>query len=407
MKSNFKKGPGSLINLEVALDVKEFSSYWEDARNQALNLVQVKGFRPGTAPKELAEQGLDKEKVFGKAAEEAVRVSLNKISQENDWVMIDKPKIEITEGAPDSGLKYQAELVVFPEIKLANYKKIAKEILTEKKEIAVSPEEVEKSLNWVRESRAKLIRVDRTAGRGDAVDVNIESSVHGKLLPGGTLKGDRFVLGESRFMPGFDDQLVNHCAGEALNFSLTAGDDYWNKDLRGKTVDFRIKINGVFSRQLAELNDDFAKSLGLSFSTIGEVKASIESGLKIEKEQKEQDRIRVKIIEEIIKASKIDTPQILIEKTLDGLVKEVQIMTSVREPALSESELRRELAPRAKQRVLADLVIYKIVEQEKLEPSREEVEAEGQKLNLDLKTHYDYSYSTVRNRKLFEFLEKK
>src|SRR3989344_5050414 len=83
MKSTFKKLPGSVIELEVALDQKEFQSYWENAYNQAIANVQIKGFRPGTAPKELADQAVDKDRVFEKSAQEAVKISLDEISQEN------------------------------------------------------------------------------------------------------------------------------------------------------------------------------------------------------------------------------------------------------------------------------------------------------------------------------------
>lgn len=406
MKSNFKKEPGSLINLEVELDSKEFSPHWESAYNQALNQVQVKGFRPGTAPQELADKQVDKEKVFEQAAHEAVRASLSETTQEHNWTIIDQPKIEITQVSPQDGLKYKTQLTVFPEVEIGNYKKIAKKILAEKKEIKVESEEIDKALNWLRESRAKLTRVNRGAAKGDVLEVDVKTYVEGKAVPGSELKGDRFVLGEGRFIAGFDDKLANHSEGETLDFSITAGDDYWNKDLRGKPVEFKVKIDGVFARQLPELNDDFARGLGSSFSTLDDVKTSIESGLKAEKGEREQDRIRAKMIDEIAQASKIDVPKILVEKTLDSLIKEVRAVADHGALAAKEEELRRNLEERARERVLRDLVIYKIVQEEKLEPTREEVHAQAQKLNLDVGQHYDYSYGIARNRKLFEFLER-
>src|SRR3989344_3162997 len=150
-KSTLKKLPGSKIELEVILDREEFQSYWQTAYDRALSQIHLKGFRPGTAPKELADQAVDKEKVFQEATTGSVRWSLDKIIQENNWTIIDKPKIEVDEYK--LGLKYKAILTIFPEIQLGNYKKIAKKFFSEKKEIKMEPAEVDKALEWLRQSK--------------------------------------------------------------------------------------------------------------------------------------------------------------------------------------------------------------------------------------------------------------
>ncbi len=407
MKSSFKKQPSSIIDLEVSLDSKEFNVYWQTIYDRALENVAIKGFRPGAAPRELADKAIDKEAVFHKAAEEAVRASLNELSEDNHWTIIDQTKIELTEADPEKGLKYKAELTVFPEIELGNYKKIAKKVFSEKQPVKVEPEEIEKSLEWLRQSRAKLTRGSRPSERGDLVEASIESFTGGKLIQGGKLDGDRFILGESRFLPGFDDQLVNHKEGEILNFSLTAPADYWQKDLQGRQIDFKIKIRGVFKRELAELNDDFAKGLGSNFQTLEAVKTSIKQGIEAEKQDKERERLRLKIIEEVIKTSKIDLPKIMIEKTLGNMISETKAMMAGNTKfSYSDEEFKKQLEPRARERVLANLVMHKIAQIEHLEPTEEEIKAEAKVHNLDLKTYYDYTWSRVRNRKLFEFLER-
>ncbi len=413
MKTNFEKMSGSKIELEVTLEPKEFHDYWQTAYDQAVSQVQIKGFRPGAAPKDLADQAINKEKVFEVAAQQAIRLSLKEASEANNWIIIDQPKVEILEATPlskadadkNAGLKYKAELITLPVVTLGNYKKIAQKVLADKKIVTVDPQEIIKTLDWLRQSRAKLSRVSRQAAKGDLIDVDIDTFNDHKPLTGGQIKNDRLVLGESRFVSGFDDQIVSHKESETLEFSLTTPTDYWQQELQNKKLDFKVKINAVFERQLPELDDQFAKGLGPNFAGIEQVKENIASGLKVEKEEKEQERLRAKMLDEIITASKIDPPQILIDKTLDGLLEETKQLIKSSSQKYTDEELKKSLKDRAVQRVLANLVIHEITKVEQLEPTPAEVEQEAKTKNLDLEQNYDYIYSIIRHKKLFQFLE--
>src|SRR3989344_5493544 len=267
MESKFKKLPNSVISLEASLSADEFKPYWDGASERGVWRVEQKGFGPGMAPKEIAEQAINKEAVFETALEDAVRHSLNSITQENDWTVIDTPKVEVVSADclpsdPKGVLKFKAEVVVFPEINLPDYKKIARKVQADKKEVSVTDEEIEKSLDWLRKSRAKEIRVARPAKMGDVVELEIKTSVGGTPLSGGEIKHDKFALGDGRFIPGFEANLENRKEGEEIKFSLTAPADYWKKELQGKQLDFEVKLGAVFERELAAADDAFAKSLG-------------------------------------------------------------------------------------------------------------------------------------------------
>ena len=142
MKHTHKKLPNSQVELEEVLDHKEFLDYYQPVHDQALSSVHLKGFRPGTAPKELAEKAVDQEKVFDEAVNRAVRENLQEITKDNNWQLIDQPRIEVVDTNPAAGmgLKYKATLTIFPEVKLGNYKKLARQVLAEKKEAKVTRE---------------------------------------------------------------------------------------------------------------------------------------------------------------------------------------------------------------------------------------------------------------------------
>lgn len=285
----------------MVLDQKEFLSYYKEVNDRALASVQIKGFRPGMAPKELAEQAVDKEKVFNEAARNAVRWSLDEVSKDNEWTLIDTPRIEI-EDSKDLGIKYKAELTIFPEIKLGDYKKIARKILAERKDVKVEPKEIEQTLEWIRNSRKV----------GDKVP---------------------------------------------------------------------------------ELNDEFAKSIG-KFQDMEELKKSVGEGLLMEKQTKETDRLRLKMLEEIIKASEIDLPEIMVRKTYENM--NSQLGPMFKASGKPEEEIKKQLEDRARNNVASNLVIHKIAQVEKLEPKSEEVDEKGD---------YQHNYGVIQQQKVFSFLE--
>lgn len=413
MKHTFKKLPDSIVELEVILDHEEFLNYWQPVYDSALSGVHLKGFRPGTAPKEMAEKAVNNEAVFSEAVNKAARDSLKEISQENDWQLIDQPKVEVLDS--EKGLKFKATLTLFPEVKLGNYEKVVKKVLAEKKEVAISNEELEKSINWVLGSRAKIVKANREAKKGDLAEIEFFGSIDGKPLDGASGKSDQFILGEGKFIAGFEENIVGHKAGESVEFSVNFPKDYWKEDLRDKKVDFKVKIEEVFDRQLPELNDEFAKGLG-KFETAEALKKSLKEGLTKEKESKEKERLQIKIMEEIIKNSNFDLPRVMVDRTLDNLVAEYKAMVSPEaEKVETDQETKKRLEEKARNSVAGNLVLYQIAKDHKLEPSPEEVEKETNNFlsrsefsrnpKIDPQKVYDYSYGIVQNRKVFEYLQ--
>ncbi len=441
MKYTSKKMPESVVELEAVLSHQEFLDFYQPVFNHALEHVELKGFRPGTAPKDLAEKAVDKEKVFHEAASEAVRNTLKKIMQENDWQFIDQPNIEISETNPqaDIGLKFKATLSVFPEVKLGNYQKIAKKNLKDEKEVSVDDEEIKKSIDYVLNSRAKLTRVNREAKKGDVADIHFSGFIEGpvrssppigssgpRLRAGATSNGmdsginghDQFILGEGKFIPGFEDNIIGHKEKDKFDFSVNFPEDYWKEDLKNKKVDFKVEVHGVFERQLPELNDEFVKGIG-KFENVESFRKNVREGLLQEKKSKERERIRLKILEEIIKDSKIELPKVMVERTLDNMVEEYkhysQKLNKIKQE--DDADLKKRLEERAKNSVSTNLVLYQISKEQNLEPASEEVEKgvndflnhsrlSGQPADkIDPGQLYDYIYDELKNKKVFEYLE--
>jgi len=413
MRYKAKKQPQSQVELSVQIDGEQFKKYWEQAYEKTRLGVTVKGFRPGTAPKEIVDPLIDKEKVFDTAAQAAVKESLAEITEENQWQIIDQPKIDVAEASPDQGLSYTTTITLFPETQLGDYRGVAEKIIAEfdKKisQLAVTEAEINQSLDWLLDSRAAEVRSARPAKNGDVVQADIKSAVGGQLLPGGELKKERFVVGKSNFLPGFDEKIINHAAGETLNFVITVPADYWNKDLQGRTVNFTVVIHSIFERQRPALNNDFAASLGPNFKTVDDLRESIRDGALAEKKNKEREKMRLALIDGIAAQAKCDPPAIMVQRTLDGMVADLRAV--IEKTGKNESEIRAELQERAEKNVLNNLIMHAIARQEKLFPSPEEIEIEKSQTpaellkRFDARSAEDYIYGVLLNKKVFEYLE--
>ncbi len=376
MKYTHKDLAGSAKHIEVNLTQVEFSKYWDVVYEDVLKEVEIKGFRKGTAPRQMADAAVDKDKVFSEAATRAIREILKEITQEKDWEIIDQPKVNIEE--KEGGIIFQIDVIVFPEIKLGDYKKISKKYFSEKKEVSVGDDEIQEAINWILNSRAKIVRTTNPAKMGDVVNIEYKG------------KPDQFVLGHSHIEKGLDEKIVGHKEGEEFD---------------------GIKLSGVFERQLPELNDALAQELG-TFKTVDELKNSIKEGIQKEKEIKESEKIRMKVLEEVIKDSKMEIPEVMVEKTLAGMMEEYRAYFK---DNFKEDEVREKLKSQAQNSVASSLVLYKIAKDEKIEPTAEEIEAESNKFlatlrpehaqKIDPQRIYNYSYDIVKNKKVFDFLE--
>lgn len=409
MEKDIKKLPGAQVEIEVKLTDPEFQGYYQPIYDDALKGVEIKGYRKGMAPKEMADGYLKKEEIFNAAVEDAVRFSLDEIKTENDWVLIDQPKIEVTNAGP--GLTYKATLTLFPDVDLTDYKKVAKEIFSKEVKVDITEEELKKTLDWVLNSRASETRVDRESKEGDLMEIDLDAFHESKPISNSSFKKEKFILGDSKFIPGFDKALAGKKENDEFNFKLEAPKDYWQKDYQGKELEFKGKVHSVFERAVPELNDEFAKSLGPSFKTVDDLHKNMREGLTMEKKNKEVEKQSIEVLKKVTKNSKMDIPEVLIERTLDSLV---QDMLKNMGPTASEQsadpekfvkELREQLRERAKENVASHLVIYKLAKVEGLEPTKEEISAQAAMYGLNPETDNGYLYDTIQTQKVFQFLK--
>jgi len=424
MEHKIKYLPKSQIELEVVLSPSEMEIFWKSAREKVLSETHLNGFRKGNVPEELIKNTDLEEKIFDEAANFAFRKSLKEIVESLDLELIGQPEINIKKIAPDNEFIYVLKSAILPKPKLGDYKEISKSVFQEKKEIEVTDKELNEAIDWLRKSRAKTVEINRPAQKNDVVEIETHGFIDGKEIDAFPKK-DRFILGEGRYPKGFEENLEGLEKGKEKEFALEISKDYWKEDLRNKTMNFKVKLNGVYERHLPEMNDEWAKSLG-NFSSFEELKSSIKEGISMEKEFKERDRLRIMLLDKLIEQTEIDLPEILVEgetenqfQMLKNFVAEqgIDFQDYLGRIKKDEESLKKELRKEAEKTLKGFIILRTIAKLENCEPNPEEIEEamnaylnqqamQGVDVNqIDKGALLEYTKERLTNEKVFQFLE--
>jgi trigger factor len=317
-----KKLPRSQVEIEISVPAAEFEKFVDSAAEEFSKDLKIDGFRPGKAPRSVVEQKVGAEKVLAHGAEKAIKKTYVDAIVKNKIEVIGEPKITITKIAKGNDLEYKAVAAVMPAVALSNYRKDVKSVKKFEPE-KVTEEQVQKELSSLQKSRAKIITMTREARIGDRVEIDFEVFVDGKLIEGGAAKNHPLNIGENYFIPGFEDHLVGMKEKDEKDFELAFPKEYHQKSLAGKPALFKVKMILVQEKELPEMNDEFAKSMG-NFENLEALKKSIFEGIEMEHKKKNEEQWRTAAIEKIAAESQIELPDILIEQETDKMMAELE-----------------------------------------------------------------------------------
>ena len=407
--------------LSVELTKEELKAYVDRVEAVIGQDLSIDGFRKGKVPKDQLKKHLDPARVLESALDIAVKDSLAKVLQEENLDIINFSKLEIKENTPEK-LVYKVLLTLFPEVKIKDIKnsKVAK------KDVSLEEKEVDETLNSIKTSRASYTNKDGPAEKGDRIEIDFDVKAEGALIEGGTSKNHPMILGDKHFIPGFEDNIVGMKKDEEKSFSLVAPKDYYRKDMAGKKLDFDVKMNNVQSVKLPELNDEFAKTLG-KFGSAAELVSNVKEGLLQEKKIKEQQRVRLEILNALIKTSDVPAPEAMVSGQLEAMVQDfdsnlhangMELGLYLAHVSKTQEDLKKEWRGEAEKQVKISLVLHKIAKERNISASREEIEQElnmvvqsimmrgGQiQENVDVERLKEDIATKIMNEKVLGFLE--
>ncbi len=424
-----KKLPKSKVEFKISLAWNEWKKFLEQAVADFSAEIKIPGFRPGKAPRNLVEQKVGKNALLNQAAEKAIQKSYRDFVLKEKIEVLESPEVKIEKIEEGKDLEYTVTVAVMPKAKLKEeYKAKIKKINIQEKGTPgpVEEKEVELGLEKLANRRAKIITVRRKAQKGDNVEIDFTVSVGEKLIEKGSSQNHPLVIGQGLFIPGFEDHLVGMGEGEDKEFELAFPSDYHEKNLAGQKGNFKVKMKLVQERQLPEINDAFARSLG-NFADLEALKKSLREGLEHENQHRQEELTRGQYAEALVENLEIDLPEVLIEKETEKMTQELEAQVLSMGMELDKYlaqlkktrvDLKKDWKTQAEKRVKTFLALKEAVLAEKIQAESQEIEEEINKTlqyyknlreaekKIDMQQLYDYTKNIVENKKLFDYFKR-
>lgn len=355
---------------EIEITVRPDAEQVEDALRKAARKVgqqvRIPGFRPGKAPYALVERTVGKELLTDEAAEILAPDVYRQTIEQAGYHPYDRPTLRVTQQEP---LELKIRVPLEPLVELGDYCSLR---IEPEPPVEVSDEQVERLLQEIRQQHGSWEPVDRPAQLGDQVTLDIKGTSGEEPVFDET--GTTLTLEETLSPPGFAQAVAGMRPGETKQVELTYPEDSPNKDLAGKTVAFTLTLRELKERRLPDLNDEFARSVG-DYASLEELKNRLREALKAEMESEANDRLATRALDQLVQQSKIEYPNLALEREIDRLIERQQsrlrqqgfsLETYLRVTHKSMSQLRDELRPQAEENLRRLLVLEQVSKAEKV-----------------------------------------
>jgi len=371
----------NIKSFEFFVTAEEFAKACDEAYKKNVGKISVQGFRKGKAPRAIIERYYGKEVFYEDAINIVLPGAYDKAIMEQNIEAVAQPEVDIKEFDAEKGITFIAKVVVKPEFELGQYTGLE----VKKPTVRTTEKEVDAEIERTRERNGRLITVeDRASENGDTVNIDYEGSVDGVLFDGGSAKGFDLKLGSGQFIPGFEDQLVGHNAGEDVDVNVTFPEEYHAEDLKGKAALFKVKINAIKTLELPELDDEFAKDVS-EFDTFADYKADVKKKLQESNKAKAKREFENKVLDVVCDNTTIDIPEEMIMTTVENNIRDMAMQLQYQGMSLEMymqytgmtiDSLREQMKPDAEKKTKMSLILEKIAKVENIEVTDKDVEKE-------------------------------
>ena len=370
--------------LELHIDKAAFDDAVTKAYKKNVGKMNVPGFRKGKAPKSIIE------KMYGAAVfyDDALDMLLPDLYasavEEAKLEVVSRPEIDIV-SIDENGVELTAKVYTKPVATVSKYKGLE----AAKETVRVNKSEIEEEIELVRKRNGRQITLeDQPAADGDETVIDFEGFLDGVAFEGG--KGEKFPLklGSGSFIPGFEEQLVGHKAGESFDITVTFPEDYGAKELAGKEAVFKIVLHEVKRTELPEVDDEFVKDVS-EFNTLDEYKADVKAKITERKQKTAEHDFEEGLIDELLANKDVDVPAPMIDSEVDAQVRDYDYRLQMQGGSLdmyfqytgmNMDKLRESFRPGAERQLRTRLALEAVVKAEAIEATEEELEEEYKKI---------------------------
>ena len=389
----------SMVELQFSIDAETFKAAVNNAFKREGKKYAIPGFRKGKAPRHMIEKMYGSDIFHYDAVNDLFPEAYEAAVKEAKIDVVGRPDPEVVSMSEADGVVLKVKVAVKPEVELGEYAGLT--VTKEAKN--VNEADVDAEVKRMQDRNGRLLTREGAAENGDTVDIDFEGFVDGKAFEGGKAEHYALVLGSGSFIPGFEDQVVGHSAGEEFDVNVKFPEEYGAAELAGKDATFKIKLHEVKYKELPALDDGFAKDVS-EYDTLDELKDSIRNNIKTNLDKQAEQKVENDLMDQVIANMKADIPDAMVDSRIDELVQDFEYRISQQGLKLADylkymgmniEQFRAQFKEQADKQVKMRLAMEAIVAKEGITASDEEFEEEVKRIADAYKMEADKVKSIV------------
>ena len=382
MKTTVKKLSETKVVLTIVVDRTELEAAEQVALKKMSRDVKVPGFRKGHVPLSVVAKNINPNALQEETLDNALSKAVAEAFVGEKIQAIERPEVEVKKFVPGDTLEFTAQATILPAIKLPDYQKLK----TKRTEVKVVDADADDIITRMQENFAEKTKVDRAVKDGDEVVIDFIGKKDDVEFDGGKAEDYSLKIGSGQFIPGFEEGIVGHKAGDKFELELKFPKDYHAKELAGQKVAFSVELKAVNESKLPELNDEFAAKCG-PFTSMDDLRKDILREVKEQKNRDSEEKFKDELVGELADKIKVELPEILVDDQVRSIEQDMQQNLTYRGLELDsylstqgfsdkDDWLAKEVRPAAERRVKAGLVLAELSKELKIDVSHEELSAQ-------------------------------
>ena len=374
----------SMVELQFSIDADTFKKAVNNAFKREGKKYAIPGFRKGHAPRAMIEKMYGADLFHYDAVNDLFPEAYEAAVKEAGIEVVGRPEPEVVSMNENDGATLKVKVAVKPEVTLGDYAglNVTKKVKT------VDDAQVEAELKRMQDRNARMLTRDGAAENGDIADIDFEGFVDGTAFEGGKAEHYSLTLGSGSFIPGFEEQIVGHKAGDEFDVNVKFPEEYHASELAGKDATFKVKLHEVKYKELPALDDDFAMDVS-EYDTLEELKNSIRKGMEDNNAKQADQQVENDLIEQVVNGMTAEIPQAMYDERVEELVQDFQYRIAqqglkleqyLQYMGMSMDQFKAQFAEQAEKQVKMRLAMEAIVAKENITASDEEFNEEVKRI---------------------------
>ena len=383
----------SMVELQFSIDAETFKAAVNNAFKREGKKYAIPGFRKGKAPRHMIEKMYGSDIFHYDAVNDLFPEAYEAAVKEAKIDVVGRPDPEVVSMSEADGVVLKVKVAVKPEVELGEYAGLT--VTKEAKN--VNEADVDAEVKRMQDRNGRLLTREGAAENGDTVDIDFEGFVDGKAFEGGKAEHYSLVLGSGSFIPGFEDQVVGHSAGEEFDVNVKFPEEYGAAELAGKDATFKIKLHEVKYKELPALDDELAKDCS-EYDTLDEFKASIRKNNQEQLDKQDDLAVENALVDQVIEGMEAEIPQAMYDTRMDEMVNDFAFRVEQQGLRLEDylkymgqtvDQFRASFMPQAEKQVKIGLALEAVAAAEHIEASEDEINAEIKRIADQYKMEED------------------